>query len=361
MTRLLMTADAVGGVWTYALDLASAWRRLGVEVHLATMGPRPDRAQQEAAAVAGVRLWGSDYALEWAEEPWPQVAEAGEWLVDLSDTVRPDFVHLNGYVHAALPWPVPTVVVAHSCVLSWFWAVRGKPAPDSRSTYAAAVRKGLEAADAVVAPTAAMARELSRWYGFDRARVIPNGRDDSWVRSAPKTALVLGAGRVWDEAKNLAALERVACRLGWPVAIAGERREPTVTAPHGGGVHFLGRLPFQELSSWLLRAGLYVAPARYEPFGLGILEAAQAGCALVLGEIPSLLELWEGAALFVDPGDDEALAAACAELIADPARRQELARAARRRAPEFSLLAAARRYLELYQSLPARDLVERPA
>ncbi len=31
-------------------------------------------------------------------------------------------------------------------------------------------------------------------------------------------------------------------------------------------------------------------PARYEPFGLSVLEAALSGCALVLGDIPSLRE-----------------------------------------------------------------------
>ena len=39
--------------------------------------------------------------------------------------------------------------------------------------------------------------------------------------------------------------------------------------------------------------------ARYEPFGLAVLEAAQAGMRLVLSDIPSFRELWDGAATFV--------------------------------------------------------------
>jgi hypothetical protein len=38
-----------------------------------------------------------------------------------------------------------------------------------------------------------------------------------------------------------------------------------------------------------------------EPFGLAVLEAAQAGCPLVLSDLPGFRELWDGAALFRRP------------------------------------------------------------
>src|SRR5918911_1315042 len=47
--RILMTADTVGGVWTYALELTRALQPYDVEVLLATMGPRPNSAQREQA------------------------------------------------------------------------------------------------------------------------------------------------------------------------------------------------------------------------------------------------------------------------------------------------------------------------
>ena len=47
----------------------------------------------------------------------------------------------------------------------------------------------------------------------------------------------------------------------------------------------LGVLAPAELRRKLERAAIFAAPALYEPFGLGILEAAAAGCALVLGDI----------------------------------------------------------------------------
>ena len=46
-----------------------------------------------------------------------------------------ELVHLNGYAHAALPWRVPVVVVAHSCVLSWWQAVFGEAAPARYAEY----------------------------------------------------------------------------------------------------------------------------------------------------------------------------------------------------------------------------------
>ncbi|HEY0778689.1 MAG TPA: glycosyltransferase, partial [Gemmatirosa sp.] len=163
--RLLLTADAVGGVWPYALELARALALHGVDVHAATMGPRPNDRQRADAARAGVTLHEGDYALEWMDAPWDDVARAGDWLLALERAVAPDVVQINGYAHGALPWRAPAVVVAHSDVCSWWEAVRGEPAPVRWDHYRAAVATGLAAADAVVAPTRAMADALARHYG----------------------------------------------------------------------------------------------------------------------------------------------------------------------------------------------------
>ena len=87
----------------------------------------------------------------------------------------------------------------------------------------------------------------------------------------------------------------------------------------------------------MARASIYAMPARYEPFGLSILEAGLSGCALVLGDIPSLREHWEGAAVFVAPDDRDALRSAIARLIDNPGRLAELGRRARVRGQEFTV------------------------
>ncbi|MEA2752222.1 MAG: hypothetical protein QOI41_6365, partial [Myxococcales bacterium] len=163
--RVLMTADTVGGVLTYALTLASELASRGVAVHLATMGaPLRNGQRADVAAIPGLVVYESAYALEWMHDPWDDVARAGRWLLALEAAVAPDVVHLNGYCHAGIGFRAPVVVVAHSCVLSWWEATHGEEAPSSYDRYRDEVAAGLAAASAVIAPTAAMMRCLERHY-----------------------------------------------------------------------------------------------------------------------------------------------------------------------------------------------------
>jgi glycosyltransferase involved in cell wall biosynthesis len=188
--------------------------------------------------------------------------------------------------------------------------------------------------------------------------VIPNGRRSAFVAGGWKEPLILCAGRLWDEAKNLAALERVAASVPWPILAAGDTRGDDAHRWRSSGVRALGRLEPAALASWLSRASVYAHPARYEPFGLSVLEAALAGCALVLGDVPSLRENWDGAALFVDPGDDAAIGSALRRLCADDARRHSLAANARDRARAFGPSRMATSYLSAYGWLLSRGWEE---
>jgi len=356
--RVLMTADTVGGVWTYALDLARALGRFDVEVHLATLGA-PLRADQRAATdkIPNLHIHQSGHRPEWMPTPWRPVQRAGEWLLELAARLRPNLVHLNGCVHAALPWGVPTVFAAHACLISWWEAVKGGAPPSSWDPYRAAVAAGLAAADVVVAPTAAALVTLSRCHGVPfNGRVIANGRCNEGFMSLDKQPFVFTAGRVWDEARNLAALDRCAGRLPWPVFVAGDIRPPDEgQEKQPEHLSWVGRLEPQAISWWLARAPIYALPARYEPFGLSVLEAALSGCALVLGDIDSLREVWRAAAVFVPPDDSDVLAVALRGLIQDPARRQVLAARARSRAEFLSDRLAAARYAALYHEMVGRE------
>ena len=353
-----MTADAVGGVWTYALTLAKALRPHGVQIALATMGDRPSEDQRrEAAALENVELFESAFRLEWMEDPWDDVRRAGDWLLDLEQRVAPDIVHLNGYVHGALDWRHPAIVVGHSCVLSWWRAVKGEGAPAGWNRYRDAVRRGLAAADAVVAPSHAMLGELQRYYGpLPPAVVIPNGADPLAYCAAPKEPFIFAAGRLWDEAKNIAALERIADELDWPVYLAGERQAAPPAPPC---TRTLGSLSRKAMRDWLGRASIYALPARYEPFGLSILEAALSGCALVLGDIPSLRENWDAAAAFVPPEDPDALRRTVQILIADDEARMEMAAGALRRGLDFTPDKLAELYLNLYRTCAQNSFITR--
>lgn len=351
----LMTTDAVGGVWRYSVDLAGALAHRGVHTTLAVMGPPPTAEQRREAERAGLPLLDRPYRLEWMEDPWADVTRAGDWLLTLERTLRPDVVHLNGYSHAKLPWSAPVVVVAHSCVRTWWRAVKGEGAPERLEQYSREVAAGLRAAGVVIAPTRAMLHALASEYGRPpHAHVIPNGcafsrRADPGL--ARKEPLILAAGRVWDGAKNITAISAVADQLAWPVHVAGECRPPGGAGDTLSNVHLLGCLQPDELAEWYRRAAIYVLPARYEPFGLSVLEAASAGCALVLGDIDSLRENWDGAALFVPPDDRAALAEAIRRLIDDPATRTDLANRAFERAGIFTLDRMADEYLHVYERL----------
>ncbi|RJP14333.1 MAG: glycosyltransferase [Candidatus Abyssobacteria bacterium SURF_5] len=348
-----MTADTVGGVWQYSLELAEALGAHGVEVVLATMGaPLSSRQRTVIRRVPNLVISESSYKLEWMEEPWADVEMAGRWLLGLESIVQPDIIHLNSYVHAALPWQAPKLIVAHSCVYSWFAAVQGHEPPPSWERYRKSVSEGLRRADAVTAPTASMLAVLENFYGsFQSAGRIFNGRNAEAHSPAEKESFVLTAGRLWDEAKNIAALERVAQHIQWPVFAAGPAAHPDGGTASFVKLKLLGNLDGRELARWMGRAAIYALPARYEPFGLSVLEAALAGCALVLGDIPSLRELWDEAALFVPPDDDATLQEALDCLTSNTPFRNKFARRARARALQFSPEHMAREYLSLYRRM----------
>lgn len=348
--RLLLTTDAVGGVWTYSLTLARALRPHGVRTILAVLGPGPTDAQRREAQCVGDLEWHHhDGRLEWMPDADADVEASGRWLLDLADRAGADLVHVNGYAHGPLPFNRPVVIVAHSCVRSWWRAVKHDAPPPAYDRYCIRVARGLAEVSAVVAPTHAMGEALRHEYGLARpVTVVPNA-SDAYVQAAAKAPFVFAAGRMDDEAKNLCLLRRAAPLVGWPVVVAGAGTSQRSDA--ASNLIGLGPLAHRTVLSWMGHAGIYAFPARYEPFGLSILEAARHGCALVLGRIPSLLELWSGAARFVDPDDVSELASALDDLARDPEVRSALGLLAQERAHRFETPAWAAAYLSLYRRL----------
>jgi glycogen synthase len=348
--RVLMTADAVGGVWSYALDLAAGLAEHGVATTLAVTGARLTSAQREELRASPVeRCYAADYALEWMPTPWRDVARTNDWLLGIEDAVQPDVVHLNAFSYGSAGFRAPVVTVAHSCVLTWFDAVRGHPAPPEWDRYRIAVAAGLRGADLLVAPTRAMLDAFTRRHAVPcETQVIPNGIEPPAPAAAEKDDVVLGAGRLWDDAKNVAALSRVAARLRWPVEVAGDGAATNV--------HALGRLGRDALRRKMARARVFCAPARYEPFGLAPLEAASAGCALVLGDIATLREIWGDAALYA-PDDDAALA----DTVERAMREEDWGKRAQARSREYTRARMAEAYVDAYERVVTRSYDGRTA
>ena len=265
---------------------------------------------------------------------------------------RPDLVHLNGPALAPFVGDrVPRIVAAHSCLATWWHAVKRGPLPDEWRWHRDVTVRGLMAGDVVVAPSASFAAALRATYEeLPYLVVVPNGTTP--IEPAPKERFVLAAGRWWDEAKNLACLEEAAGRASIEVRVAGPMAGPDGQAVTPRTVRWVGDLPHAELCRWHARAPIFASLSLYEPFGLGVLEAASAGAALVLSAIPTFLELWGGCALFVDPRRPAEAAEAFDRLGRDDALRQRLAEAARQRARSFTLERQARSMMETWERLP---------
>ena len=349
--KILMTAGCVGGVWTYALDLCAGLALHDVEVTLfVSGGTLSPEMMLPAMGIPNLTIVRNELKLEWMEDSAADVAETNAILRELEAEIRPDIVHVNGYANAAAGFEAPVVVAAHGCVETWWRACRGTSMPSEWAAYRRGMRAGLAAASCVVSPTHAHLQAFIAAHGRPAAaRVIHNGRDAyAFGPAARKSAHALACGRFADDAKNLAVLREVASQ-GVPILVAGDAGESGTDGPQW--MTHLGRIEQAAIARQMAEATVFVSPSIYEPFGLAVLEAALSGCALVVSDIETMHELWEGAAMFVDPRDPDAIASAVVPLLANPDLAVRAGHAARRRAERYSIAAMTEGYLSLYADL----------
>ena len=394
--KVLMTADAVGGVWTYAADLAAGLAQRGVEVVLAVLGPEPSRESRDRFA-GDLRVVSAP--LDWTAETPEAVLDAGLLVAELAERERVDVVHLNSPALAAGDaFRAPLVGVCHSDVKTWWAAVKTGPLPPDLAWRAALTGRGYAACNALLAPSRSFAEATAAAYGVDAPTVVLNARnpflpvadkevarsDGGGAREASGTERRVGssalsrgpsgppghlpsdaggeighpfvftAGRLWDEGKGMAVLDAGAGSLSAPVLAAGSLDGPNGAAFAPEHLTALGSLSARAMAEHHAAAAVFVSPALYEPFGLAVLEAAHAGRPLVLSDIPTFRELWDGAATFVRPGEADALAAALQGLLADERARDRLGRAAAARAARFTMDATVEGTLAAYRGVAGR-------
>lgn len=235
--------------------------------------------------------------------------------------------------------------------------------------YAALDKMALKAFDKAVGVSRAVADELQSHLGEGRTAKIDNGVDTARFTGAipkddAKAALglvgksVVGfVGRLTQE-KGVANLLRAAQLLrskGTPVEVLivgeGEHRDELQREARalgiGGSVRFLGQR--RDTPPLYAAMDIFVLPSLVEAFPMVVLEAMAMGVAVVasrVGDIPYILGK-DG--VLVDPGRVPELSAAISGLLLDERGTQEKASAGQRRVREdFSSLAMARRYHELY-------------
>ena len=362
MRRVLMTLDAVGGVWSYALDTAAMLAGQGIACRLLGFGPAP---AAPAALPQGVTMDWTNEPLDWMVGDERALAGVAPAIAAQAAAWQADIVHVSAPSQAAgLPAGLTVAVQSHSCVPSWWDAVRGGDLPAAWTWQAERNRAGLCRADIVIVPSESHGRALHRVYGaMPGLRVVPNATAPAASSGGEKQAYVFAAGRWWDEGKNGQILDAAAAGAPWPILMAG-----ALTGPNGARLELqnavaLGQLPGPEVRAHMAGAGIFAAPSRYEPFGLAVLEAASAGACLLLADIPTFRELWDGAASFADPTDPAAWSRAVAMLAGNAQRRTALGEQARARAAYFSfdnqrtaLLSAYRAALRAHTQ-PAAELV----
>jgi glycosyltransferase involved in cell wall biosynthesis len=181
----------------------------------------------------------------------------------------------------------------------------------------------------------------------ERVAVVPNGVDERFSPDADSQSArqrlglehpyVLAVGtRI--ARKNLRALAAAATALGTEgielVTVGSERTY--MRAESGVTLRSLGYVPDELLPGLYAGARALVMPSLYEGFGLPCLEAMASGTPVVAADLAALPEVCGGAALLVDPLDEEAVAAAAVSAARDHELHARLRNAGLERARGFS-------------------------
>ncbi|CUH13347.1 Capsular glucan synthase [Jannaschia seosinensis] len=350
LERVLITVDAVGGVWRWTVDAARALAPHGASCVIVGLGPEPSEAQAaEIAAIPNAELVWLEQPLEWLASGDAAMCGLPEALATLAREREVDLIHVNAPAQAAdLSTGLPVVAASHSCVVTWWRAMRDEPLPAEWQWQFDRNLRGMETANLVLTPSAAHATALREAYPVATPVATVLNASTPVAEGERRDRQVLAAARWWDDAKNGATLDAAAARINAPVVMAGALESPAGARFDAKHAQAAGPMPADEVRRRMSSAAVFVSPSIYEPFGLSTLEAAGSGTALVLSDIPIYRELWQGAALFCDPHHPDGFAVAVNRLLADEALRQNLGLAARRKAQKLSLDRQARELLSAW-------------
>jgi glycosyltransferase involved in cell wall biosynthesis len=352
----LIASFGPGGAERQLSLLAPALARSGVETHVAYRHAGPNLARLENG---GAQL----HALEASGNHNPALA----WTIwRLIRRLRPDVVQtwllqmdvLGG--HAALLGRVPLIVSERSSASAYppGWKTRLRLQVGKRATCIVANSLG----------------GLDYWrphVDADRLHIVRNCVSPSEPLAGepvdefppPDQPLVLYAGRFSHE-KNIPclveALILVARRQPDAMIILfgeGPEREGAARriAAEGLGQQIVVRDYSRQLPAWLERASACVSVSHFEGHPNVVMEAASAGCPLVLSDIPAHRELFNERSAAIVPAESPALVAdAVLETLCHPASSRERAARAQVIAAQCDLDTAVSTYRTLYQTAAAR-------
>jgi glycosyltransferase involved in cell wall biosynthesis len=116
-------------------------------------------------------------------------------------------------------------------------------------------------------------------------------------------------------------------------------------------VRFLGFQPMETLAAFYRQARAFVFPSLYEGFGLPPLEAMACGAPVVTSNVSSLPEVAGGAALLVDPYDEDSIAEGIVQAVGDETLRADLIRRGHERARSFSWPQSVKKIHQIYMEV----------
>jgi alpha-maltose-1-phosphate synthase len=375
--------DVYGGAGTHVEYLVRELRRL-LAVAVYCWG-----APRDEAGVQSFTAWDQ------LSEPKPEAVALQAMSIDLAMAAAAkgaDLAHshtwyasFGGHL-AKLMWSIPHVMTIHSLEPLRPWKAEQLGGGYALSLFCE--RTGIEAADAVIAVSHGVRRDVMDCYpNVDpgRIHVIHNGIDPEIYRRqpSPETLTRYGVdpnrpyaffnGRITRQ-KGLPHLLNAVLKLdkAHQVVIAASSPDtPEIAAEVDGLVERVrgqGRnlvwidrfIPREDLIHFHSHASVFVCPSVYEPFGLVVLEAMACETAVVasrVGGIPEIVVDGEtGFLIDFDPNDPEGFATALAQkiklLLDDPQRARAMGEAGRRRVVQsFGWPSIAARTVDLYESL----------
>lgn len=358
---------AVGGTELALMDLAQEITKLGHKVTIAT-SDEPGSPEREVVKGIDVRRFAMRRAGKFRFPPKDYVRFVldGPW----------DVVHVKGqrvwssdYLFNAVPKiRQPKVFTAHG-FHQWHMY---RHDPFELWYYRSFIPSSLNKFDRVIALTGNEVDEMIQ-FGVDPQRIvhIPDGVNLTEYERAPppgfrkkhgvtKRHMLLYAGGFYDN-KRVDFLIRAVAKMktqdlelvvvgkdssGGPMRAEGERLAKELGAP----VRVLGQIPREELVQAFFEADLFLLGAKFEGFGIVLLETMAAGVPFVstpAGAAPDLAELG-GGRIARTP---EEMARKADALLADPGLRSRMGAMGREAAMKQTISWAADRHEELYRSL----------
>lgn len=253
--------------------------------------------------------------------------------------------------------------------------------PSGRRRYLTALTAhSVRHAARLIAVSESTRRDLATWFGVDpdlvtvtplaaeeRFRISSPASIDAFrTRSGQARPYILSVG-TREPRKNSATLVRAFASLageiphdlvlvgpaGW---LGGELDDAlaALPAPVRERVRQTGFVDDADLPFWYGAASVFAYPARYEGFGLPVLEAMACGAPVVTSNVSSLPEVVGDAGLLVSPDDPDGLAEAIRTVIEDDSLAADLRGRGLRRAATFSWSATARLTVEAYRAALGR-------